>query len=348
MKVYSNLPDSINEALEAASGISFTGDAGQADVFLHLYSYGEKPKIEDPATIIIVAPAGEPGAMDYVGEAAGLGVSEDSIFIVPPGQRISVRALKDKLVQLKSRFDISHDEETLVKPTQTVTIPVLGFKGGVGRTVLATALTFHYANCGEKVALVDLGDPPSTVYYMAKPPLAEGSGYKYARTVRGDIYVPDPAIQPAALLDKLRNQYDRIILDCPPSGTNNFCSAINRPFVNILLVDYDLRTLEITSEMLKKTSLENYLLVANRIPRVYTGTYGAVVADVLGVKPDLEIQADAPGCQSVLETYGPVNDDRGSEIIAARIGELAAQIIGRVNHPTAKAGGLQGVNNHGL
>lgn len=332
MKVYSNLPESINEALEAASGISFSKDAGQADVFLHLYSYSEKPKIKDPATTIIVAPAGEPGSMDYVSEAAGLGVSEDSIFIVPPGQRISVRALKDKLVQLKIKFDISL-EETPAKPVRTVTIPVLGFKGGVGRTVLATALTFHYANCGEKVALVDLGNPPSTVYYMAKPPLAEGSGYKYARTIRGDIYVPDPAVQPKELLDKLGNQYDRIILDCP---SGEYCSAISRPFVNILLIDYDLRTLEITSEILNKTGLENYLLVANRIPRVYTGTYGAVVADVLGVKPDLEIQADAPGCQSVLETYGPVNDDRGSEIIAARIGELAVQINGRVNNHALK------------
>ncbi|AEG58944.1 hypothetical protein [Desulforamulus ruminis] len=325
--IYSNLPAEILQKLAETVALPIAGHKEEADVLIYLYQGADTPEISQPVRTLLIVPVDQKGAMEYIDQATRQGVAETNLFLLQPGQKISTRSLQEKILAFKSQFptDPNYQQEPN-KPKQTRIIALLSFKGGVGLTTLATALTFHYANCGEKVALVDLGEPPYTVYYMAKPPLAEGNGYRFARTIRGDIYIPHPikgGENLSPLLEKLQGSYDRVIIDCPPL-TGSKHPPVAPGAMKILLVDYDLRTLEQTAEMLKQTGLVQDMLVANRIPRVYIGTYGAVAEDILGMRPQLEIPADAEGCQAVLDQYRPVNDDRGSEILAARIGEMAA------------------------
>lgn len=307
MKLYGNLPDDIMQKLAEAVEMHIHEEA---DIYVYLYD--DTLKLKKPETTILITEADK--QLEHIEQMIKQGVKEENIIIIPPGEKISLRTLKAKLLQLKETLK----QHTEVKDSQQ--IAVLGFKGGVGRTTLATALTAYYASCGEKTAIVDAGIPPSTVYYMEKPKLIEKSNYKYAQTIRGDIYVPDT--QCSELIKELKNKYHKIIIDY---STQKPERQILTEQV-IVIVDYDLRTLEITAEQLKNINLKDYILVTNRIPKVYSGIYNSVVFDVLGIKPHIEIQTDSEGCQAVVDTYRPVNDDRGSEIIAAKIGQLAALI----------------------
>jgi len=323
MKMFSNLPDQVAKKLVQVTGIETTDNQEEATFFIYLFDEETPPKVKDPMTTIMVAWESEkiPSIVESLIE---LGVNDKNIFIVPRDQKISIRAIKERLNQIKQYVEtIKLSQENTHKNgnNKSSIIKIVGFKGGLGRTMLATALTCYYSNCGEKVALIDLGEPPSSIYYMSKPPLAEKPGYSYAQTVLGDLYFPETDIE--QLVSKLEEGYDKIIIDYPTSLPEAF---FNVPGLTIIMIDYDLRTLELTREQLAKHELDSFLLVANRIPRVYTGTYSVVVLDILGTRPHIEIQADAEGCQSVLDRYSPVNDDQGSEIIAARVGQLATII----------------------
>ena len=119
-------------------------------------------------------------------------------------------------------------------------IAIANQKGGVGKTTTALALATGLLNRGRRVLLVDM-DPQAnaTDNYMAK---IDGAGTLYDMLIHdetdviqttpiGDIVAGDPLLKDAVKqlegvsapfklrkgLDKIKDQYDYIVLDTPPT-----------------------------------------------------------------------------------------------------------------------------------
>lgn len=298
VKIFTNFPETIANKLNEI----ITQNPDEANIFV--YTYQDELILKSPNTTILIVNSNK---TEHIEGMVKKGVLKDNILILQSGQKISISTIKDRIYKIKKR--ISRPQ---VVNTETSVIAVSSYKGGVGCTAIATALVYHYSIRGETVALVDTSSSHNTVYYMGKPPLEDAGEYKFARTIQGDIYTTNNNNNPEKILEKLKKEYQRIILDCPFTETN---------YKKVVVVDSDLRTLEITAKKLKQSK---YILVANRIPRVFLGTFPALAMDILKRKPDLQIPTDPEGCQAVLSEYHPVNADGGSEIIAIKIGELAA------------------------
>lgn len=199
-------------------------------------------------------------------------------------------------------------------------ISLIGFAGGLGRTLIATGLSGTYAGFGEKVALVDLGNPAYSHYYMGLPNLVEEDFGYFARTKWGDIFIPKSRMK-HKLLPHLAD-YKRVIFDLssylPPEYREEIFAS-NK----ILVVSHDLRALKVTKEKINLYQFENVQVVINKVPVVSQGSYSYVVGGELEIMPALEIPLDEK-CSAYIQNYAPVVAENGSSVIAMKIGELAS------------------------
>ena len=138
------------------------------------------------------------------------------------------------MVQIENASENEKEEKKMIKSGKTIAIT--NRKGGSGKTTTAKNIAYDLTLCNKKVLLIDL-DPQCNA--------TEGlSGRKYSRSVIGmlqlenvhkciyktrfndlDILPGNDYLASTEILDDvlyrqispLRNEYDFIIIDCPPS-----------------------------------------------------------------------------------------------------------------------------------
>lgn len=204
-----------------------------------------------------------------------------------------------------------------------INICLVSFKGGVGRTLLSACLAANFTSRGYRVALVDQGRFHYTPYHMGLPSRVDSFDGGYARTKWGDLFIQRPSQSFAEIATKLRG-YGVAIYDFPlgiPPGWETLLSVS----IKVLVVDHDLRTLEVTREQLDSAGMDEYIIVANNIPPVSLGSYGKVVSDTLGVTP-IEIPGDS-SIEAFVLNYSPASTyslalDKAISALAGRIEDI--------------------------
>lgn len=207
-----------------------------------------------------------------------------------------------------------------------INICLVSFKGGVGRTLLSACLAANFTSKGYRVALVDQGRFHYTPYHMGHPSQVDNFDGGYARTKWGDLILQKPSQSFSEIAQKLRG-YGVAIYDFPlgiPRGWKRLLEAS----INVLIVDHDLRTLEVTREQLDSTGMDDYIIVANNIPPVCLGSYGKVVSDTLGVMP-IEIPRES-SIEAFVLNYSPAAThslalDKAISVLAGRIEDITAK-----------------------
>lgn len=107
-----------------------------------------------------------------------------------------------------------------------MTIAITNQKGGVGKTTIAGNLAVELLAMGKSVALFD-ADPQGSLTAWSRL----GAG------VLSKIVKPIDAANPAAFkaaIEKARKQYDRVLIDCPPSFADSSLAAMALADVVIL------------------------------------------------------------------------------------------------------------------
>ncbi|GBF35464.1 hypothetical protein DCCM_4593 [Desulfocucumis palustris] len=281
--------------------------------------------ITDPATTLVIAGFDSPAGMDFAQEAMAAGVPESSILFVPGGSGLSFEFIAGQILNLiDPGRESPAPEEGFIPETSRAgrvkVIAVLGFRGGVGRTTVATSLAIHYTDIGERVALLDLGAPPASYRYTGAE-IQEQEGFKCAQGQFGDIYMPAGhlwELTPGELeqvLGQLKNNYRRVLVDMPSQVPGEGLGAL-KPDRTVVVMDHDIvQSVEPAAELRGQA-----VFVYNRyIP----ATARDLVTGYVG-EPLIVIKDDPEGCQAALVAKEPAY--RTSEDIARGIGEVAARI----------------------
>lgn len=155
------------------------------------------------------------------------------------------------------------------------TLAVYAIKGGVGKTAAAVNLAFEAASSGARVALWDLDPQGASTFYFRVQPKVRGGGAKlvYGETDLSDhIKATDyenldiipsdfsyrnldinldemqrPTQQLKRILKPLEDEYDYVILDCPPGITllsENIMRAADALLVPVIPTTLSVMTLE--------------------------------------------------------------------------------------------------------
>lgn len=356
MKIYSNhekYKPFILQKYELASS------PNQAQVLLLVKDGSDlKPYLNGVLPIVIDAGEYDSEAEQIISLAAAKGVPEENVLICMEGGMIPFAEIETVLQRI-SQFDPSAEngdkQDTVDRFTGSAEIPpsqenilggdrlvavkepevfeppstspfkalaVLGFRGGMGKSLIASALCGTYAGFGEKIALVDLCKPALARYYMGLPNLIEDVQCYLAQTKWGDILIPKPNCK-NELLSRLSG-YKRVVFDCPSYIPEEWQAEILSS-TQILVVDHDIRSLEVSKENIRQYRLKDHLLIINKVPPINLGAYSYVVTSVLEKDPIMEIPLDE-SCGAYIAQYGPVIDDHGSSVLALKIGELASII----------------------
>ncbi|MEG2039552.1 MAG: ParA family protein [Hafnia sp.] len=186
-----------------------------------------------------------------------------------------------------------------VQQTSAKIIAIMNNKGGPGKTSSATNLAVHYARSGKRTLLMDSDQQANTTevtangkkyYSMYGPTICDL--YSNARldihevivpAMAGDTPIPDLDLVPsdptfekiieqtltrshrekilARHLEKIRNEYDYIIIDCAPGlniATGNAIYIADHVLVPVDGGSFSLSGLEIMLDYMDEISEENY------------------------------------------------------------------------------------------
>ncbi|MBP5976457.1 ParA family protein [Brasilonema sp. CT11] len=179
-------------------------------------------------------------------------------------------------------------------------ITVFNQSGGVGKTTVSQNVGYHLAQLKTKVLVVDIDPQSSLTAFMGLEPMDLGKTvynavvHKEEPAIKHDIYGVDllPAninlsraemelagvimrdLRLKQVLDKVRNNYDVILIDCPPSlGILSIMSLVAATHV-IVPIQTEFKALKGT-EMLLNTIMEVInaanpdLKIAGIIPTMY-------------------------------------------------------------------------------
>lgn len=352
MNIYSTLPEQITGKLLALLGEEYKTcqNSDQADIVILIRKsrFGgvesPAPHIKNPQATIIIAGTPDPSGEKFAAEAVNVRVPEENIYFLPKGQSLSLKLLTDKIVEisasLKSVSSVESDEEwvpafdddipNMSLPKQerrkiTRTIAFLSYKGGVGRTTLATSLLAHYQDTGERSCLLDLSWPSTAGYHIGVSSHEEKDNFMFYRTPYGNLVKPKMPIYTIGvlpiteLISVLRKEYRRVLIDLPTYPPAELVKAM-RIEKTVVLVNHDIvQVVEPTANKLKDRA--NHIFVYNRvIPEVEPEMVSAYLDNI-----QVEIiPSDIDGCTSALAAGKPAH--QASKEIARVIGTLAAII----------------------
>lgn len=330
MYVYSMLEDGINTKLEQRLGIAvkpILEGRPATSIIVRKNSKGgvDSPVayITDPGRTIVIAGMNNDAGMDFAESAAEQGVPEENIFFAP-------LSLKDLVAKVKETLSVKTKQEPET-PANTnepemdwgpssirvKTIAVTGFRGGVGKSTVATSLADHYRSNGEVVAIIDLGSPP-TVYrhFGLKELTGEPKNGFILLKGRVDIFVPEApyydfsAETLVKAINDLKKEYRRVIIDYPSEPRQSHLDvSIDCP---VIVIDHDM-VLSI------KEGINGICVYNKAVPEVPVD----VVVDIIRGEP-VVIKMDIECCIAALVSGETAYQSSGA--IAEGIGNLAAKI----------------------
>jgi pilus assembly protein CpaE len=261
--------------------------------------------------LVVAIPGPANGSL---GDALMAGAHE---IVILPAERTVVAAAIQKAVARVSTAALADGAVDSRSPL----VVVLGPKGGVGKTTVATNLATTLVTRGRRTLLVDLdlqfGDvglvlgihPERTIYDLVT---AQGrlDGERLAgfvgRSADGVDVLPAPArpdqaeaVTPdklAEVLDIAQAEYDVVIVDTPPAFTSTTIAAIDRAQQAIMIGTLDLPGLKNMKVGLETLELMGFtrdrvLTVLNRADSK-VGLIPQDVKQVLTTAPDMTVPSD--------------------------------------------------------
>jgi len=315
---------------------------------LELLVQSRKTRPEMGLVVAIPGPAN-----GSLGEALMAGAHE---IVILPAERTVVAAAVQKAV---ARVSTLAQAEAAVD-TRSPLVVVLGPKGGVGKTTVATNLATTLAGRDRRTLLIDLdlqfGDvglvlgvhPDRTIYDLVTSQGrldGERLGGFVGRSADGvDVLLaparPDQAeaVTPerlAEVLDVACRQYDVVIVDTPPAFTTATITAIDRAQHAVMIGTLDLPGLKNM-----KVGLETLALMGFERTRIVTvlnranskvGLIGTDVKKVLAAEPDVNVPSDRSVPRSLNAARAIVaGDPRSAPAKALRaLGERVADAISK-------------------
>ena len=261
--------------------------------------------------LVVAIPGPANGSL---GEALMAGAHE---IVILPAERTAVASAVQKAV---ARV-VTAAQAGIAVDTRSPLIVVLGPKGGVGKTTVATNLATTLAQRGQRTLVIDLdlqfGDvglvlgvePDHTIH-----DLVTAQGRLDGERLRGfvgrsadgvDVLLapvrPDQADAVTTerlveVLDIARTEYDAVVVDTPPAFTSTTITAIDNAQHAVMVGTLDLPGLKNMKVGLETLDLmgfdrERIVTVLNRADSK-VGLLSHDVKKVLGAMPQLEIPSD--------------------------------------------------------
>jgi len=261
--------------------------------------------------LVVAIPGPANGSL---GEALMAGAHE--IVILPAERSVVAAAVQKAVARVSTAALAEHAQET-----RSPLVVVLGPKGGVGKTTVATNLATTLAAEGHRALLIDLdlqfGDvglvlgvqPDRTIH-----DLVTAQGRLDGERLRGfvgrsadgvDVLLaparPDQAdaVTPerlSELLDVARSEYDVVVVDTPPAFTSTTITAIDGAQHVVMVGTMDLPGLKNMKVGLETLSLMGFdrdrvVTVLNRSDS-RVGLIAHDVKQILNAAPDVSIPSD--------------------------------------------------------
>jgi pilus assembly protein CpaE len=282
------------------------------------------PTVPDVLDLLVQSQASRPDmglvvaipgpANGSLGEALKAGAHE--IVILPAERSVVASAVQKAVARVATAAQAAAEIDT-----RSPLVVVLGPKGGVGKTTVATNLATTLVQRGKRTLVIDLdlqfGDvglvlgvePDHTIHdLVAAQGRLDGDrlrGFVGRSTDGVDVLLapvrPDQAeaVTPervAELLDVARHEYDLVVVDTPPAFTSTTITAIDNAQHAVMVGTLDLPGLKNMKVGLETLDLmgfppERIVTVLNRSDSK-VGLLAHDVKKVLGATPQLEIPSD--------------------------------------------------------
>jgi pilus assembly protein CpaE len=255
---------------------------------------------------------------DFVQDAFAAGA--DDLVVMHPGPYIPEQVRRD--VEFSIRKAVTRHRSAADRAPESGTlICVLGSKGGVGKTVSSTNLGAGLAKRGKRVALVDLdlqfGDvalalglvPETTLFDLAVSGgsldaeklddfmLRHSSGLRVlAAPARPDQAISVKVEMISAIYAILREEYDFVIVDTPPSFTAEVIATVDAADWICMIAMFDALSLKNTRLGLETVELmghspEQIKVILNRAGS-NVGISDRDAVEILGRTPDVFVPSD--------------------------------------------------------
>jgi pilus assembly protein CpaE len=261
--------------------------------------------------LVVAIPGPANGSL---GEALMAGAHE--IVILPAERTVVAAAVQKAVARVSTAALVGQAQET-----RSPLVVVLGPKGGVGKTTVATNLATTLAAGGRRTLLIDLdlqfGDvglvlgvhPERTIHDLVT---AQGRmdgerlrGYVSrsadgvdvllapARPDQADAVTPERVTE---VLDVAQSEYDVVIVDTPPAFTTTAITAIDQAQHAVMVGSMDLPGLKNMKVGLETLSLMGFdrqrvVTVLNRSDSK-VGLIAHDVKQILNVTPDVNVPSD--------------------------------------------------------
>jgi pilus assembly protein CpaE len=306
--------------------------------------------------LVVAIPGPANGSL---GEALLAGAHE--IVILPAERTVVAAAVQKAVARVSTAAVAEHALET-----RSPLIVVLGPKGGVGKTTVATNLATTLAGGGRRTLLIDLdlqfGDvglvlgvhPERTIH-----DLVTAQGRLDGDRLRGfigrsadgvDVLLaparPDQAdaVTPERLtevLDVARSEYDVVVVDTPPAFTSTVITAIDQAQHAVMVGTMDLPGLKNMKVGLETLSLMGFdrsrvVTVMNRSDSK-VGLIAHDVKQILKTTPDVNVPSDRSVPRS-LNAARPIVAETPKAAPAKALRALGERIAGALSKTQIKDG----------